>query len=268
MINSPETAYSSSEENVRSSFGGDIFLARGFYQPLCEFVQALEPPTSTKRLLDVGCGVGWSTFIFAEAGYDAVGIDLNPSAFEPPHRQNCALRYGSATDIPFEPDSFDIVVCYQCLEHLPTPQLALDEMIRVCRSSGVIAIVGPNLVNPLLALSALHPSRLKRQKLVRRPGMPRHPYGNTLPETLGVAVLRTLQLIPKFVRRSPRFLMREPDKTPPFHGDNDACYLCNPADIIAYLKQAGLNIEKRAKPGRRSLTYLFDGGTWVGARKP
>ena len=61
--------------------------------------------------------------------------------------------------------------------------------------------------------------------------------------------------------------MREPDITPPFHADNDACYLCNPTDLILYFKRNGFVIERRGNPGRLPLAYLFASGTWVAVRK-
>ncbi len=235
------------------------------------FVSEVQPPRDQSRhlrLLDVGCGSGWSTLAFAEAGYDATGIDLNPVAFEPPPLERCRLREGGATDIPFDADAFDAVVCYQCLEHVPDPRRALDEMARVCRPGGLIAVVGPNLVSPLPGLAdALRPSSWRSLPFRLRPGMPRHPYGNTVPEILAVSLLRSAQLLAKLSRRSPRFTMREPDIVPPLHADNDACYLCNPTDRIAYFQGRGFSIERRGKPGRPPLSYLLAGGTCVAARK-
>lgn len=272
MSDSVQSLYSSSGQAVRASFGADRVRALDYYAPLLQFVTGVSPPGAVPggvRLLDVGCGSGWSTFNFATAGYRATGIDLNPGAFEPPPHDHCDLRRGSATEIPFDSETFDLVACYQCLEHVPDPERALDEMVRVCRPGGAIAIVGPNLVSPVPGLAyAARPSSWRSLGFRRRPGMPKHPYGNTLPEIVVFAVLRSLQLGAKLVRRSPRFSMRDPDTVPPFHADNDACYLCNPTDLISYFKGRGFKIERRGKPGRLPLSYLFAGGTWVAARKP
>lgn len=61
--------------------------------------------------------------------------------------------------------------------------------------------------------------------------------------------------------------MREPDLTPPFHGDNDACYLCNPIDISRYLHQNRCDILVNGKPGRFPGARLIAGGTYIVARK-
>jgi SAM-dependent methyltransferase len=264
--------YRTSSAPVRASFREDEQRALEYYTPLLGFVSSATPAETRggkPQLLDVGCGSGWSTYAFATAGYDATGIDLNPAAFEPPSHDACRLQEGNAIQIPFPADSFDVVTCYQCLEHVPDPGRALDEMVRVCRPGGAVVIVGPNLVSPFPALvHASKPSSWSSLRLRRRPDTPRHPYGNTVPEILATSVFRAAQLTGKLIRRSPHFSMRAPDTVPPFTADNDACYLCNPTDLIAYFKSRGFRILLRGKPGRPPLTYLLAGGTWVAARKP
>ncbi len=268
MSDPVEVLYRNSGDVVRASFGEDCSRALAFYSPLIEFIRGLQSDRNA-RLLDVGCGVGWSTFAFASEGYRATGIDLNPNAFEPPPHEGCTLGKGSATEIPEPSDSFDLVVCYQCLEHVPEPQRALDEMARVCRPGGIVAVVGPNLVSPFPKLAELlKPSSWRGLPLRRRAGMARHPYGNTLPEIVGFAGLRGIQLVGKLLRRTPDLTLREPDHVPPFHADNDACYLCNPTDLIRYFRRRGFEVIRRGKTGRPPLSYLFAGGTWVAARKP
>jgi SAM-dependent methyltransferase len=262
--------YETSNSVVRASFGSDRSQAFEFYKSLIDFVRGVAPPGIPRpRLLDVGCGCGWSTAAFAEAGYEATGMDLNPNAFEPSPSEHFSFQAGSAMEIPFPDSSFDVVVTYQCLEHVPSPEKALDEMARVCKPGGSVFVVGPNLVTPFPPIAYLaKPSSWKGMPLVRKPGVPRHPFGNTPVENVGAVFVRSFQLLAKLARRRPDFTMREPDDTPPFHSDNDACYLCNPTDLIAYFRSRGYQILRRGKPGRPPLSYLFAGGTWVAARKP
>ena len=257
---------------VRATFGTDEPRALEYYARLLEFVTGVARSSGSERstrLLDVGCGSGWSTLAFARAGYDATGIDLNPRAFEPASANRCELREGSATEIPFPADSFDLVVTYQCLEHVSEPRRALDEMVRVCRPGGTVAVVGPNLVSPLTGLLYIaKPSSWPTLCFRRTPNMPWHPYGNTVPEVLAMSVLRSFQLTAKLLSRVPSFTMREPDIVPPFHSDNDACYLCNPTDLLAYFRSRGFRIVRKGRPGRLWPSHLLAGGTWVAARKP
>jgi len=45
---------------------------------------------------------------------------------------------GDATDLIYRDDSFDVVVSFNAMEHIPDPALALSEMIRVTRPGGLI----------------------------------------------------------------------------------------------------------------------------------
>jgi hypothetical protein len=97
--------------------------------------------------------------------------------------------------------------------------------------------------------------------------MSRHPYGNTIPEIFAFSLIRSAQLFLKLFRSIPVFSMRKPDTKPPFFADNDACYLCNPTDLIRYFTRQGFKLERHSKPKRPPLSYLFAGGTWIAAKK-
>ena len=252
---------------TRAEFGGNLDEATRYYSDLVEFisrVSPLEPTGTSKELLDVGCGCGWSSFCLAKAGYHTTGIDLNACAFEPPTTDNLSLLEGSALELPFKDSSFDIVTSYQCIEHIPNPKAALHEMMRVCKPDGVICIVGPNLVTPFLPVKFLVKEITGRKlEMKRQPTTPHHPYGNTASEHLTKFVSISGLLLQKLLDPLPTFSMRTPDTVPPFHGDNDACYLCNPTDLVKFFKKQNFKILRKGRHGRPPLSYLMAGGTWV-----
>jgi hypothetical protein len=142
-------------------------------------------------------------------------------------------------------------------------------MRRVCKPSGLIIIVGPNLLNPFLGLRHLvKPKNWKSIKFFRTPGMPIHTAGNTFCEIIYFSAFRFFQTIQKLLTKYPIFSMRKPDTNPPFHSDNDACYLCSPIDLFRYFTKHGFFIAKLSKQGRLSLFYFLRGGTWVAVKKP
>jgi SAM-dependent methyltransferase len=239
--------------------------ARPFYARYVEFVSAFAPAPGP--LLDVGCGSGWSTFVFAERGFESTGIDLNPNQFEPSPMPGLALALGSGTAIPFA-----VTCANQTLEHVPDPAKMLDEMIRVTRPGGVVVVVGPNLLGLMNYAYALGRhvwrNRPRATIFVRRPGMPRHPTGNTVPELIGGSIATLSRLLQKAVDPRPRFSMRTPDLTPPFHADNDACYRCCPQDLAKFFRQRGCVVLRDTALGRPRWTRALAGGTWVAARVP
>jgi ubiquinone/menaquinone biosynthesis C-methylase UbiE len=97
-------------------------------------------------LLDVGCGPGTITNDLAErvAPGSVVGIDAAPSvvvgAKSTAHTANAVFGVGDAYALPFRPACFDIVHAHQVLQHLHDPVAALNEMGRVLRPGGAVAV--------------------------------------------------------------------------------------------------------------------------------
>jgi hypothetical protein len=98
--------------------------------------------------------------------------------------------------------------------------------------------------------------------------MPRHPAGNTLPELVGMLFVNGARLAGKLMASRPYFSMREPDLRPPFHADNDACYLCNPVDLVQFFRSQRCRILRNGQYHRPPLSWLVTTGTYVTARTP
>jgi SAM-dependent methyltransferase len=252
---------------VRSSFGANE--ASAHYRRYVDFVLA-HLPRRPARILDVGCGSGWSTRLLREEGHDAIGVDL-PSTAPEAHRDDADLPYTSAdaTRLPFADGRFDAVGMYQVLEHVPDPEGALREAVRVLAPGGRLVVVGPHLLSPGMAAKyvLIEAGKALRGRPTRRgPETPRHPYGNTLGEALSALGHHAYHSLAKALGRRPvRFLMREPDARPPFHADNDACYFCNPLDLIRWAEQTPGVRPLRWWPDDRHgarLLWAVGGGTW------
>ena len=271
-IEQVQRQYRTSSDNVRSSFSRDPEAALEHYRNLVDFLIGVAPPDSKSarlKVLDAGCGTGWSTYALSEKGYDALGVDLNVDSFEPKTSDRLRFAAGSVLGVPFRNDRFDLVFSYQCIEHVPNPEKALQEMIRVCKPGGVVSVIGPNLVTPFVPLMYIaKPSAWKSIPLRRVDSTPKHPYGNTWLENIGSIFYKSYQLSQKLLTPGPTFTMRIPDDRPPFHADNDACYLCNPVDLVRYFKRLGFEILRSGRPGRPPLSRFLAGGTWVAVRKP
>ncbi|HEV3212019.1 MAG TPA: class I SAM-dependent methyltransferase [Acidimicrobiales bacterium] len=98
-------------------------------------------------VLDAGCGVGWGSALLAAAGAASVtGLDIDPDALSNARARTDAAVFvrGDLADLPFADASFDVVVCYEAIEHVAQPLLALDELRRVLTPAGVLTISSPN----------------------------------------------------------------------------------------------------------------------------
>jgi SAM-dependent methyltransferase len=243
--------------------------ATALYASYVEFVSSF---TANGRLLDVGCGTGWSTMLFAERGFDAYGMDLNPAAFEPPGHSRLTLLGGSGLAIPFGAESFDTVAAYAVLEHVPDPARMLAEMLRVARPGGVVCVVGPNLLGLAGYAQGLTHYVWRNRPwwtvFVRTARMHRHPFGDTVPELVVGLFVAATRIAHKALRACPEFTMRKPDLIPPFDADNDSVYLCNPLDLVRFFRTRGCDVLRDAALGRKRSTRMLATGTWVAVRAP
>ena len=103
---------------------------------------------SGKRVLDAACGTGYGTNILAGAGAESVvGIDRAEHVVEFANKQahsSATFRVGDLLDLPFSENTFDVAICFEAIEHVATPEIALDELSRVLERNGVLAISSPN----------------------------------------------------------------------------------------------------------------------------
>ena len=84
-----------------------------------------------KRVLEVGAGSG----SLQDLVEDYTGLDIAASAARYFHKP---FVQGSATDLPFQDNEFDAVWTVWVLEHVPTPERALNEMRRAVTNGGLI----------------------------------------------------------------------------------------------------------------------------------
>lgn len=103
--------------------------------------------TSADVALDVACGPGIIACALAETASHVTGVDLVPAMLEQAGKRqadkglkNVKWQNGDATRLPFEEESFSLVVTRYSFHHLLQPADALREMARVCRRGGRIAV--------------------------------------------------------------------------------------------------------------------------------
>jgi SAM-dependent methyltransferase len=99
-----------------------------------------------KRVLDAACGEGYGAAMLRDAGAaSVVGIDNVRSVVEHA-RDHYGLEAveGDVRELPFDAGSFDLVVSFETIEHVPDPQNAVSEFRRVLAQDGRLVISTPN----------------------------------------------------------------------------------------------------------------------------
>jgi O-antigen biosynthesis protein len=110
---------------------------------------ACEPIVRNKRVLDVACGEGYGSAMLAQVALSVSGVDVSPVAVEHARgsyfeqHKNLSFTCASATSLPFETGTFDVVISFETLEHLREQEEMLTEIKRVLRPEGVLVISTP-----------------------------------------------------------------------------------------------------------------------------
>jgi SAM-dependent methyltransferase len=101
-----------------------------------------------QRVLDAGCGVGYGSMILRDAGATHVtGVDIAQDAVAAAHERaqgNVEFIQADVAAMPLEDSSYDVVVCFEAIEHLQNQEGALDELRRVLTPTGLLLISSPN----------------------------------------------------------------------------------------------------------------------------
>lgn len=103
-------------------------------------------PYQGMTLLDVACGIGMMVCQGNRRGLHCQGVDISYQAIRRGRRE-LGLRAISVADgekLPYPPNSFDIVTNIGSLEHFISLENGLQEMRRVVKENGTVAIYLPN----------------------------------------------------------------------------------------------------------------------------
>jgi SAM-dependent methyltransferase len=113
-----------------------------------------------RRVLDVGCRFGALTRAYLD-GNEVVGVDVDRLALDEAAALGIETHWADVEQgLPFEDESFDVVVAGELLEHVRDPALLVAEARRVLRPGGVLVGSVPNafrLKNRLRVLLGRHP---------------------------------------------------------------------------------------------------------------
>lgn len=107
--------------------------------------------------LDVGCGTGVLASRLADAGYRMSGVDPSDGMLDVLRARSPGIRalQASGTALPFEDDSFDLVLSVAVMHHIAEAEdvrRTLAEMVRVARPGGRVVIWDHNPRNPYWGL--------------------------------------------------------------------------------------------------------------------
>jgi 2-polyprenyl-3-methyl-5-hydroxy-6-metoxy-1,4-benzoquinol methylase len=116
------------------------------YRDRISLAMRLFPPTTHPRVLDFGAGIATASLAFARAGYDLTIADVPGKTLAFAKHRFRRLGLGCSVievvkDLPDLPAGFDVLICFDVLEHVPDAEKMLKRLVRSLRVGGVALIV-------------------------------------------------------------------------------------------------------------------------------
>jgi len=148
-------------QNVeRQAFILDQMAGRPAVRTLKSWALAQLGPAAGETAVDVGSGTGEDVVAFAERvgpGGRAVGVEPSPGLREEAVRRSAGARTeyvdGHAEALPFDDVSVDVLRSERVLQHVEDPAAVVQEMTRVLRPGGRIALIDTDW-----ATAIIHPA--------------------------------------------------------------------------------------------------------------
>jgi GT2 family glycosyltransferase/ubiquinone/menaquinone biosynthesis C-methylase UbiE len=142
------------------------------YKFACKFAEG-------KDILDAACGAGYGTMMLQQAGAKNInGVDISEESIDNAKKtyndKNILFEYGDVTSLLYDDESFDLVVSFETIEHIPNGTAWISESARLLREDGLFLVSTPNR-------AVTNPGTF----FVERPLNPHHQYEYNIVEFIG-----------------------------------------------------------------------------------
>jgi ubiquinone/menaquinone biosynthesis C-methylase UbiE len=103
-------------------------------------------PEKADTLLDGGCAWGYGTRFFKKKCNDAYGIDPNAKFIAIAQKRYSHINFlkSMLENTPFKPDSFDVIILNDVIEHVSDEEKSLNEVFRILKPRGTLVITAPH----------------------------------------------------------------------------------------------------------------------------
>jgi ubiquinone/menaquinone biosynthesis C-methylase UbiE len=109
------------------------------------------------KVLDIGSGIGLTDQFLTNEFKNLYGVDVSSGAVENAKKRNPDVRYTAydGSRLPFNDDYFDMAFAINVMHHVEPSSWNnfIDEMKRVLKKGGIMAIFEHNPINPLTRLA-------------------------------------------------------------------------------------------------------------------
>jgi SAM-dependent methyltransferase len=96
------------------------------------------------QILENGCGVGIYLSRLAQQSPKAIGLEYDMPRAQGAHQVATHVINAAGERLPLPSSSFDFILSHEVLEHVQDDRVCVEEMVRVLRPGGRLAIFVPN----------------------------------------------------------------------------------------------------------------------------
>lgn len=108
--------------------------------------KALAPYKGSGALLDLGCSSGAFFQSLGNNGWSFYGIEMSPeSAKKAQEKTGAKVFVGNILDAQFPAESFDVITCFDVLEHLYEPTKIMAKVAEWLKPGGIFYVLVPNI---------------------------------------------------------------------------------------------------------------------------
>jgi SAM-dependent methyltransferase len=145
LSNPPEPSemhlhYTEAYDKLISAAGAYSYDRWGFRK------EAVAQFKNSGTLLDLGCSSGSFLSFMQSEFWKLCGIEMSPSAARrAEERSGAQVFVGNILDAPFRKECFDVITCFDVLEHLYEPRRVMAKVAEWLKPGGIFYILVPNI---------------------------------------------------------------------------------------------------------------------------
>lgn len=101
-----------------------------------------------KKVLEIGSGAGYGAFFLSKQAESVVGIDISAEAVAYANNKyqndNLIFIEMNAEEVAFENEEFDVICCFEAIEHFDHPEKHLSRVVNLLADDGIYFVSTPN----------------------------------------------------------------------------------------------------------------------------
>lgn len=137
------------DQNLRYSQYKSFDEDKYYIYKVYDFIKKINTKSHFRKSLDIGCADGsFSKKLKDDFGFNVFGLDVSEGAVKLANAKGVTAKvHNLENKLPFQDNSFDLIIACEIIEHLYDTDFFISELRRVLRKKGVLILSTPNLVS-------------------------------------------------------------------------------------------------------------------------